>query len=490
MSSIVIALAGLAILAVAVVLFVITRIKVAGPNEAFIITGRKGKGSGDTSGQKVVMGASVFVVPFVQKLGAVDLSSRQIGVSVPAAVSSNGIRCVLEGVAVVKVGGTEELIRAAAQRFLGQQQEIDVFTREVLAGSLRAIVGRLSVEEIIRARAAFAAAVAEEAENSLTGQGLVLDTFQLQDIQAEGDYLFDLGRPEAARAAMEAAVAEANARREAEQARIRAEEEIAMANRQLSLKQAEIKAQTDAAAAEAAAAGPLAQAARDQDVIAAQEQVAARRADLKERELDTEVRKPADAQRYAVEQEAAAQKAKEIAKAEASAEEIRLSGSAERERRTALSEAVKAEGAAEASAVLAKGEAEAEAMEKKAEAYKHYGDAAVLDIVASALPKVVAEAAAPMSQIDKVTVISTDGASQTVKNVTSTVAQGTELTKALLGVDLSELLQAFVAGRTGAVPTTGSDAAAAPSTGTASGSGTEPAAVADAAAGPADTTTS
>jgi flotillin len=459
MSSLFIALIGLGVLAVAVVLFVVTRIKVAGPNEAFIITGRKGKGSGDTSGQKVVMGASVFVVPFVQKLGAVDLSSRQIGVSVPAAVSSNGIRCVLEGVAVVKVGGTEELIRAAAQRFLGQQQEIDVFTREVLAGSLRAIVGRLSVEEIIRDRAAFASAVAEEAENSLTGQGLVLDTFQLQDIQAEGDYLFDLGRPEAARAAMEAAVAEANARREAEQARIRAEEEIAMANRQLSLKQAEIKAQTDAAAAEAAAAGPLAQAARDQDVIAAQEQVAARRADLKERELDTEVRKPADAQRYAVEQEAASHKNQEIARAEAAAEQVRLSGSAEREKRTALADAVKAEGVAEAAAVLAKGQAEAEAMEKKAEAYKHYGEAAVLDIVAEALPKVVAEAARPMSQIDKVTVISTDGASQTVKNVTSTVAQGTELTKALLGVDLGELLQSFMAARVATAPAGPADGA-------------------------------
>lgn len=502
MSPILIAAVGLAVLVVVLLLFVVSRIRVAGPNEAFIITGRKGKSSGDTSGQKVVMGASVFVVPFVQKLGAVDLSSRQIGVSVPAAVSSNGIRCVLEGVAVVKVGGTEELIRAAAQRFLGQQGEIDVFTREVLAGSLRAIVGRLSVEEIIRDRAAFAAAVAEEAENSLTGQGLVLDTFQLQDIQAEGNYLLDLGRPEAARAEMEAAIAEANARREAEQARIAAEEQIAVANRELSLKQAEIKAQTDAAAAEAAAAGPLAQAARDQDVISAQEQVAARRAELKERELDTEVRKPADAERYAVEQNAAALKAKQIAEAEAQAEKARLSGAAEREQRTALAEAVKAEGLAEADATRAKGEAvglaeaaairakgeaeaeatrlanqaeqerrmklaeatqaeglaeaeatrakgdaEAEAMEKKAEAYSLYGEAAVLDIVADTLPKVVAEAARPMSQIDKVTVISTDGASETVRNVTSTVAQGTELTKALLGVDLGALLQGFVASK-------------------------------------------
>lgn len=497
MSPIAIAVIGLIVLAVALVAFVISRIRVAGPNEAFIITGRKGKaGGGDTSGQKVVMGASVFVVPFVQKLGIMNLSSRQIGVSVPAAVSSNGIRCTLEGVAVVKVGGTEELIRAAAQRFLGQQTEIDVFTREVLAGSLRAIVGRLSVEEIIRDRAAFAGAVAEEAENSLTNQGLVLDTFQLQDIQAEGNYLLDLGRPEAARAEKEAAIAEAAARREAEQARIAAEEEIAISNRELSLKQAEIKAETDAALANAAAAGPLSQAAKDQEVIAAQEQVAARRAALKEQELDAEVRKPADAQRYAVEQEAAANKAKEIAEAQAAAETARLSGAAEQERRTALAEATKAEGLAEAEAMKARGEAEglaeatamrakgeaeaqatrlanqaeqdrrtglaeairaeglaeadaikargdseAEAMRKKADAYKEYGDAAVVDIMAEALPKIVAEAARPMAGIGSMTVVSTDGSSQLVRSVSSTVAQSQALAKSLLGIDLNELLQ-------------------------------------------------
>jgi flotillin len=504
MSPALIAAAGLAALVLVLIAFVVSRIKVAGPNEAFIITGRKGKaGSDDTSGQKVVMGASVFVVPFVQKLGVMGLSSRQIGVSVPAAVSSNGIRCSLEGVAVVKVGGTENLIRAAGQRFLGQQHEIDVFTREVLAGSLRAIVGRLSVEEIIRDRAAFASAVAEEAENSLTGQGLVLDTFQLQDIQAEGTYLADLGRPEAARAEKEAAIAEAIARREAEQARIAAEEEIAIANRELQLKQAEIKAETDAALANAAAAGPLAQAAKDQEVIVAQEQVAARRAELKEAELDTEIRRPADASRYAVEQEAAANKANEIAQAEAHAEQLRLSGEAERQKRTALAEAVRAEGQAdadamkakeiaqaeaeaeqlrlsgdaerqrrtalaeavraegqadaesiqvrgdaEAGAIQAKGEAEAEAMHKKADAYKQYGDAAILDIVAETLPKVVAEAARPMGQIGSMTVISTDGASQTVKSVASTITQGQEIARALFGIDLGELVASFVDART------------------------------------------
>lgn len=471
-SPVLIALAGAGITVLVLVVFVLSRIKVAGPNEAFIITGRKGRSAEDLTGQKVVMGASVFVVPFVQRLAALDLTSRQIGVSVPAAVSNNGIRCSLEAVAIVKVGGTEDLIRASGQRFLGQQQEIDAFTKEVLAGSLRAIVGRLSVEEIIRDRAAFAAAVAEEAESSLTNQGLVLDTFQLQDIQTEGTYLRDLGRPEAVRAEKEAAIAEAAARREAEQARLRAEEEIAIANRALALKQAEIKAQTDAAVAEAAAAGPLAQAARDQDVIAAQELVAERKAALTERELETTVRKPADAQRYTVEQHAEAEKNAAIARAEASKQstiaaaqakaeesrltgtgerqrreelakaieiEGRLSGEAERARRAAIAEAVKAEGDAEASAIAARGQAEATAMEQKAEAYERYGDAAVLDLLVAALPEVVRAASEPIAAIERMTVVSTDGASSLTRNVTSNVAQGLELATSLTGVDFGEL---------------------------------------------------
>lgn len=485
------AIGGLALLAlvllVAVLLF--SRFKVAGPNEAFIITGRKGRAvtnpetgaiSTDLSGQKVVMGASVFVLPVIQKLAVLDLSSRQISISVGSAVSAQGIKCSLEGVAIVKVGGTEDAVRAAAQRFLGQQGEIDPFTQEVLAGSLRAIVGRLSVEEIVKDRAAFAREVAEEAEASLTNQGLVLDTFQLQDIQTEGSYLRDLGRPEAARAEKEAAIAEAMARRESEQARLKAEEEIAIAQRELELRQASIRAEIDAAAAAAEAAGPLSKAAKDQEVILAQEKVAERQAALKERELDTEVRKPADAARYAVEQEAEAQKSKAIRQAEASrvaaieaaqakAEENRLIGAGERQRREELAKAVEIEGAAqgaaekarreaaaealrtegeaEAAAILARGNAEAEAMQKKADAYDQYGDAAVLDLLAEMLPKLVREASAPLGAIESMTVISTDGASAVTKTVANNVSQGMQIASDLLGLDLQAFFQRLSSGQ-------------------------------------------
>ncbi|WP_078843315.1 flotillin family protein [Streptomyces albus] len=486
MSPVLVAVVGVAVLLVLLAVIVVSRYKVAGPNEAFIITGRRGKKSVDavtsrvsydTSGQKVVVGGGVFVVPFVQQRHVMDLSSRHIPVAVRGAVTLRGVKVDLDGVAIVKVGGDEDAIRAAAQRFLQQQDGVVGFTQEVLSGALRSIVGRMSVEDVIRDRAAFAGQVAEEAEASLSGQGLVLDTFQIQDISAEGSYLQDLGRPEAARARQEADTAEADARRIAEQARLRAEEEIAVAQRVLALRQAEIKAETDAAAARAAAAGPLAEAARQQEVLSEQEKVAERQAALKDRQLDTEIRKPADAERYRAEQEAEAHRVARVKQAEAQAEESRLTGEGEKQRRAALAEAVRLEGEAEAAAVAAHGAAEAEAMHKKADAFERYGDAAVLQMLVEVLPQVVAKAAEPMAAIDKLTVISTDGAGKLPRAVADNVAQGMELLGSTTGIDLAAMLSRLAGGAGGAGGAAGAgtegsaDAGAAGATGPAGSGG-------------------
>ncbi len=483
---------GVVVLLVLLVLLVTSRYKVAGPNQAFVVTGRKGKAvlnpetgqlSTDLSGQKVVLGGGVFVVPFIQKLATMDLSSRRISVQIRGAVSGQGIKLNLDGVAIVKVGGNADQIRLGAQRFLTQQADIETFTQEVLAGALRSIVGGLTVEQIIRDRAAFAQRVADESESSLTGQGLILDAFQIQDVTDDGTYLADLGRPEAARIQQAASIAEANARQAAEQARIAAEQEIAVAQRTLALKQAEIKAETDAAAAQAAASGPLAQAERDQAIFTEQEKVAVRQAALTERQLETQVRKPADAERYRVEQEAnakrsaeiaaaEARKAATIAAAEAHAEETRLSGEAEKARRAALAEAeaiegakrgeaekarrvaeadaVKAEGDAEASATLAVGHAQAEAMDKRAEAFAHYNDAAVLQMLIEVLPQIAKEVAAPISAIDNLTVLSTDGAGAMPKQVVDNVAQTLMMLKTATGIDLESLIHKSVNNAVGA----------------------------------------
>ncbi|GGX45369.1 flotillin family protein [Streptomyces noursei] len=469
MSSVIVAVIGAVVLVVLLALVVITRYKVAGPNEAFIITGRRGKTSTDpetgqvsvdNSGQKVVVGGGVFVIPFVQQRFSLDLSSRHLPVAVRGAVTLRGVKANLDGVAIVKVGGSEDAIRAAAQRFLQQQDGIVGFTQEVLSGALRAIVGRMAVEDIIRDRAAFAGQVAEEAEASLSGQGLILDAFQIQDITTEGSYLEDLGRPEAARARQEADIAEANAKRVSEQARLKAAEEIAVAERTLYLKQAEIRVETEAAAAKANAAGPLAEAARQQEVLSEQEKVAERQAALTDRELDTKVRKPADAARYQAEQEAEARRIAQVKEAEADAERARLTGEGEKLRRAALAEAVRLEGESEAAALASKGAAEADAMHKKADAFARYGDAAVLQMLVEVLPQVVAKASEPLGAVDKLTVISTDGAGQLPRTVANNVAQGVELLGSVSGVDLAGLLKRVTGGTDG--PTGSGGAAPAP----------------------------
>ncbi|MET7397421.1 SPFH domain-containing protein [Dactylosporangium sp. NPDC005572] len=437
MTPLVIAIGGLALLAVLVVASVLARVRVAGPNEAFIVTGRKGRSvtaadgsvTTDLSGQKVVMGAAVFVLPVVQRLHVLDLSSREIPVQVTAAVSKQGIRCDADAVAIVKVGGTAEMIRPAAQRFLHQQSRIEAFTAQVLAGALRSVIGRLTVEEIIRDRAGFAAHVAEEAERTLTHQGLVLDVFQLEDIRTAGTYLEDLGRPEAARVHRAAAVAEAQARQNAEQERMRAEEVIAEAERNLAVKKAAVQAEIDAANARSASAGPIAQAEKEQSVLAERQKVAEQAAELRQRQLDVEVRRPADAARYQVEQEAEAERARRGAAAEA----LRLEAAAE-------AQAILARGEAEAAAMRARGEAEAAAMRAKAEAFGGYGQAAVLDLLVRVLPEVVDAASRPIGEIDTMTVISTDGATALTKSVAANVAQGLQLGTDLTGVDLRALL--------------------------------------------------
>src|SRR5918911_1879739 len=135
MTPLLVAIVGAVVLVLLIVMFILSRIKVAGPNEAFIVTGRKGRAVRaadgtmvtDLSGQKVVMGAAVFVMPVVQRLHKLDLSSREIPVSVSGAVSAQRIRCDADAVAIVKVGGTAEMIRPASQRFLHQQDRIEQF---------------------------------------------------------------------------------------------------------------------------------------------------------------------------------------------------------------------------------------------------------------------------------------------------------------------------------------------------------------------------
>ena len=433
---------GVLVIIILIVLFVILRsYKIASPSEALIITGRNASGASGTG--RIVIGGRSVVYPIVQKAFILSLSSRQIQVEIDG-ISKNGIALRLRGVAQVKVGGTEDDVRKAAQRFLDQQDQIDHYSKEILSGTLRAVVGTLTVEQIIQDRASFAAQVQEESAHSMNNQGLVIDTFQISAVEDEGSYLRDWGRPQAAEVAKNAAIAEANASRAAAVEEAQQNEEtqkqqaltdqaIAEQQQQLALRRAALKEEADQRQATADNAGPLASAAEKQKLLERDRVVAKEAAELRAEQLDAEVRRPADAERY-----------RQQAAADASAYEIEAQGraeaAAELHRRSKDAEAIRLEGEAEADAIRARGEAEAEALRAQAEAYKQFNDAAVLSKVLEVLPTVAGELVAPYANIKDLSIVSTDGESKLANSVSNNLAQVLEVVRGTTGVDLTDLV--------------------------------------------------
>ncbi|MCU1407046.1 MAG: hypothetical protein JWQ43_3349, partial [Glaciihabitans sp.] len=356
------------VVVVLIVLFTLLRgIKVAKPDEAIIVTSRQktlkpGELETENAGQRVVFGSRVFVVPIVEAHFKLSLRSRQLNVQATAQ-TRDAITIKVNAVAVVKVGGSESMVRAAAQRFLNQQDQIETSTEEVLSGSVRSIVGQLTVTEIITNRSALQGQVLEAVRESLDVQGLQIDTLQIKEIDDDNGYIRDLGRGEAARVKQVAEIAESVSRQASEEARIGAEQAVAEQQRKLDLRNAEIQKETDRARAEAAASRPLAEAIAQQEVISQQEVTAGKRVGLRKQELDAEIRAVADADAYALEKNAQASASARVAAA-----------TADRDSRIAAAEALRAEGEAEANSIRVKGAAEAESTRAQADALEERAD--------------------------------------------------------------------------------------------------------------------
>ncbi|MCA0217573.1 MAG: flotillin family protein [Actinobacteria bacterium] len=471
---------GVVVLLVIVVLVTILRgIKVAKPDEAIIVTSRQKRVKGqddplaETAGQRVVFGSRVFVKPIVEAFFTLSLRSRQLNVQATAQ-TKDAITIKVNAVAVVKVGGSESMVRAAAQRFLNQQDQIETSTEEVLSGSVRSIVGQLTVTEIITNRSALQGQVLEAVRDSLDVQGLQIDTLQIKEIDDDNGYIRDLGRAEAARVKQVAEVAESIARRASEEARIAADQAVAEAQRALDLRNAEIQKETDKARAEAAAATPLAAAIAQQEVIAQEEINAGKRVGLRKQELDAEIRAVADAEAYAVQKNAEASAAAAVAAANSdrdarraaaeaieaegiaernrrrsAAEAVEAEGVAEKARRIAAAEALQAEGEAEAASIRVKGNAEAEATRAKADALEERADDLLRQQVIGQLPEIVRAASEPLSAISNLTVISSDGSGteQVGQNVASQLVTANQIMKDLVGIDISQIITGRATGR-------------------------------------------
>lgn len=241
-------------------------------------------------------GHGKFVLPIFRKTRFLTLAMCEAEVA-ETCVTRQGIALTVKAVIAFKVGNDHESIVNAGQRFLSDQDQMSVLTGRIFAGHLRAIIGSMTVEEIVTERQKLAGEVLETSKTEMAKIGLSVDSLQIQSIDdGETGYIDAMSAPHKAAIQRQAQIAQAQATQasvEAQQIAARNQAEYA---RQTAVVQAEYSAQVDRAQAEAAQAGPLAQAHAQQEVLAAQTELALRAAELRQQQLVAEIVKPAEAE--------------------------------------------------------------------------------------------------------------------------------------------------------------------------------------------------
>lgn len=453
----------------------------APPDMAYIISGVKKK-------SKVVIGKASIRIPFFERLDKVTLRLIPIDVKTSNAVpTADYININVDATVNVKISNNPEKLRLAAENFLNKPTEyIASVAREVLEGNVREIVGKMRLEEMVSDRQKFANLVKENAEPDLAAMGLDIISFNVQNFVDGNEVIENLGidnivkiKKSAAIARAESErdikVAQASADKESNDAAVAAQTEIAKKQNELAIKKSELQMEADTKKAMADAAYEIQReeqrktieittananiARQEREIELKQKEVA-----VKEQALEAEVKKQAEAEKYAAQQRSDAALYQRQKEAEAKQFEIQHAAEAKQyeaqrdaEARKAQAEAdrfakeqeaagIRAVGEAEATAIQAKGLAEAEAMEKKAEAYAKYNKAAVAEMMIKVLPDIAGKVAEPLGQIDKITIIGGgdggNGVEQVAGNVPVVMAKVFESMKEATGIDLSDIINA------------------------------------------------
>ncbi len=397
--------------------------KVAEPNEALIVSGLRTHelpdGAGRGLGFRIVVGRGVFVIPVLQRARRLSLDVHESSLEINC-VTTQGIPVGIKAVVIYKIADDFPSISNAARRFLEQEAQMDLFVHNVFAGHLRSIVGSMTVEDLIRARDKLTTSTRESSSLEMQKLGLTIDSLQIQEIDDKTGYIANIGAPEAARVAKEARIAQAEADREATEREQEAEALKAAARSQSEIRQAEAIAAANKAKALADQAGPLAEASARQEVVVQETKVAQLEAEKTEQALQTEVRKPADAEAYKTRTISEGQRDARIAQAEAQAREVELAAEADakrvklnaeasaiatRQTGQAQADAAEAIGKAEGLAIKAKGLAEADAINARAKALAQNQEAVIGQQIAENLPAIVGEASKAFGNIGNLTVL-------------------------------------------------------------------------------------
>jgi flotillin len=448
-------IAGLAVMAVLLLMSMLARLyRKAGPHEALIVYG--------FGGTRVVKGHGTIVVPMVQVCRELSLELMSFDVAPQQDLyTKQGVAVTVEAVAQIKVKSDTESILTASEQFLTKTPaEREGLIRLVMEGHLRGIIGQLTVEEIVKQPEMVSDRMRSTCAEDMNKMGLEVISFTIKEVRDKNEYIMNMGRPDVARIKRDADVATAEADRDtaikralaqresavakaqADQDRVLAETlslgKQAEAQRDLEIKKAQYLEVTKRQQAQADKAYDIQTNIMQQQVIAEQvkvqqiekeQQVKVQEAEInrREKELIATVLKGAEIERQRIETLAAAERQRLMAEAEGHASAIR------------------AQGEAEAEIIFKKGEAEAKAMNVKAEAYQEYNQAAVVDKLFTNMPEVVRALAAPLSNVDKITIVSTgngDGAgmSKITGDITKIAAQVPALFETLSGMKMSDLL--------------------------------------------------
>jgi flotillin len=447
-------IAGIVVLGTMLLMSMLARLyRKAGPHEALIIYG--------FGGTRVVKGHGAIVAPMIQVCRELSLELMSFDVAPQQDLyTKQGVAVTVEAVAQIKVKSDTESILTASEQFLTKAPpEREGLIRLVMEGHLRGIIGQLTVEEIVKQPEMVSDRMRSTCAEDMNKMGLEVISFTIKEVRDKNEYITNMGRPDVARIKRDADVAAAEADRDtaikralaqresavakaqADQDRVLAETlslgKQAEAQRDLEIKKAQYLEVTKRQQAQADKAYDIQTNIMQQQVVAEQvkvmqiekeQQVKVQEAEInrREKELIATVLKGAEIERQRIETLAAAERQRLMAEAEGHASAIR------------------AQGEAEAEIIFKKGEAEAKAMNVKAEAFQEYNQAAVIDKLFTSMPEVVKALAAPLANVDKITVVSTGngadaGMNKITGDITKMAAQVPALFETLSGMSMTEL---------------------------------------------------
>ncbi len=491
------------VLAIAILAILASGYVKASPNKAYIISGIKRE-------PKVLIGRAGIKIPFLEKKDELILKQISIDIKTNGYIPTKDFIGVdIDAVAKVRVltqrdvtvnakgevvaGAdankriTTEMANAAMKNFLNMNEDQirDALT-DSLQGNMREIIGTQCLKELCNDRKTFGDEVQAKAQKDMNALGIWIESCNIQKIEDENNLITALGQDNMsqiqkdasvakAQADRDVAIARAQAQKDANDAQVIAETEIAQKQTELAIKKAELKKESDIKKAEADAAYEIQEEEQRKTVeittananLARQEkelELKEREVSIKEKALEAEVKKTAEANKYAAQQKADAEQYERQKRAEAELFEIQRQAEAEKAKSEAerfakeqAAEAVKAAGLAEAAAVAAKGKAEAEAIQakaeaeaagilKKAEAMKQYGDAArqqmeldTLKVYFEQLPKIAEAVAKGYMNVDSIKMFGGDS-SKLAGDIMTTVTQVTDGIKESTGLDINEML--------------------------------------------------